>query len=150
MIERQVGIHLLQAPILGLELLEPSQIRRFQAAVLRAPLVERGIADTELPADILHCDALFGPPMICSSLYLLLRMMTSWSGPPSCRNSSYARADFKGRGQADPNADYARREKDNADSNGEFSFHAANIPESSAYAPITCTFTRYLSEAHYA
>src|SRR6056297_2347396 len=39
--------------------------------------------------------------------------------------------------QADPNADYARRDKDNADSNGEFSFHVANIPERSAYAPIT-------------
>src|SRR6056297_2288406 len=45
------------------------------------------------------CSARFRAPMICSSLYLLLRMMTSWSRPPSCRNSSYPWSDFKGGGQ---------------------------------------------------
>src|SRR6056297_3410260 len=100
-----------------------------------------------LPDDVTRTITSRSPPP-CMNQDLTPRI--SWSRPPSCRNSSYARADFKGRGQANPNADYARREKDNADSNGEFSFHAANIPESSAYAPITCTFTRYLSEAHYA
>src|SRR6056297_2990138 len=56
----------------------------------------RQISLTETP-----CSARFRAPMICSSLYLLLRMMTSWSGPPSCRNSSYPWSDFKGGGQPD-------------------------------------------------
>src|SRR6056297_3414700 len=47
------------------------------------------------------CSARFRAPMICSSLYLLLRMMTSWSRPPSCRNSSYPWSDFKGGGHVD-------------------------------------------------
>src|SRR6056297_3274098 len=48
------------------------------------------------------CSARFRAPTICSSLYLLLRMMTSWSRPPSCRNSSYPWSDFKGGGHDDP------------------------------------------------
>src|SRR6056297_879539 len=60
-IQRQISVHLLQAPILGLELLESAQVRRFQPAVLRPPLVERRVTDAQLSANVLHRDTLLGP-----------------------------------------------------------------------------------------
>ena len=43
--------------------------------------------------------ARFSAPMIWCSLNLLLRMMTSRSGPPSCRNSSFEWTHYWGSGQ---------------------------------------------------
>jgi len=60
-IQRQVGIHLLEAAILCLQLLEPAQIRSLQAAVLRPLLVERGVADAQLAVNVLHRHTLLGP-----------------------------------------------------------------------------------------
>ena len=46
------GVHLLQAPVLVLQLLQAGHQRSIHAAVLGAPLVERGTADAMLAAQI--------------------------------------------------------------------------------------------------
>ena len=45
MIQQQVAIHLLQAPVFGLQVLEPFEVGRLQPAVLGSPLIEGGAAD---------------------------------------------------------------------------------------------------------
>jgi hypothetical protein len=50
--ELRVGVHLLQAPILILQLLELGHHRGIHAAELAAPLVERCRADAVLPAEV--------------------------------------------------------------------------------------------------
>ena len=60
MIQRQIGIHLLQAPVLILELLEPGHQRGSHSAELRASLVERRAADAVLPAQLMDRDARLG------------------------------------------------------------------------------------------
>src|SRR5690606_6482755 len=50
--ELGVGVHLLQAPVLVLQLLELGHHRRIHATELAAPLVERRRADAVLPAQL--------------------------------------------------------------------------------------------------
>ena len=51
-----LGIHLLQAPVLVLELLEPLHHRGVHAAKPRAPLIERRTADAVLAAEVRDLD----------------------------------------------------------------------------------------------
>lgn len=60
MLQGHVGIHLLQPVVLGLQLLQALQIRGFEPAILRLPLIEAGRADAMLPAKILHLTAVLG------------------------------------------------------------------------------------------
>src|SRR5439155_17725617 len=53
-VQRLVGHHLLQPPVLILQLPQPSRFTDFQPAVLRLPAVVRLIADLVLPADLPH------------------------------------------------------------------------------------------------
>ena len=50
--EGEVGVHPLQAGVLRLELLDPLELADGEAAVLRLPIVERGIADAEFSAEL--------------------------------------------------------------------------------------------------
>ena len=50
--ERKLGVHLLQARVLGLELFEPPQVARGEAAVLGLPVVEGRLADAEFAAEV--------------------------------------------------------------------------------------------------
>ena len=52
-VEHLFSQHLLQLCILGFERLQPPGLRHFHAAILRAPSVERAIADAVLPAELL-------------------------------------------------------------------------------------------------
>src|SRR5690606_29325427 len=52
-VQRQLGVHALEAAVLGLQLLDPLQVRGVHAAVLRLPLVVRRRADPGLPAQVL-------------------------------------------------------------------------------------------------
>ena len=61
-VERQLGIYPLELGVFGLELLDPSQLGRLQAAVLALPLVVRRCANADLTAKIFDghaCVALF-------------------------------------------------------------------------------------------
>src|SRR5690606_10054377 len=50
---RQLRVHPLEPGVLGFQILDPTQLRGLQAAVLRLPLVVRRHADAGLPADVL-------------------------------------------------------------------------------------------------
>src|SRR5690606_8470474 len=52
-VERHLCVHPLEPGVLGFQLLDPLQVRRLHAAVLRLPLVVRRRADAGLPADVL-------------------------------------------------------------------------------------------------
>src|SRR5690606_34844083 len=52
-VQRQLGVHALEAAVLGLQFLDPLQVRGVHAAVLRLPLVVRRRADPGLPAQVL-------------------------------------------------------------------------------------------------
>jgi hypothetical protein len=58
--ETLFGIHLLEAPVFLLQLLHACHQRRIHAAEPGAPLVERGIADAVLAAQLRHRAAGFG------------------------------------------------------------------------------------------
>lgn len=59
-LEALLGIHLLEAPVLVLELLHARHERRVHAAELGPPLVERGVADAVLAAQLRDRAAAFG------------------------------------------------------------------------------------------
>jgi hypothetical protein len=59
-LEPLLGIHLLQAPVLVLEFLHAGHQGSVHATVLGAPLVERGIADAMLAAQLGNRTAGFG------------------------------------------------------------------------------------------
>ena len=104
MIQRQIGIRLLQALVLGFQVFEPLQIGDLQAAVLGAPLVEGGVADSEFAADVLDCHTLFGALQGANDLLfaeLALAQDDLRIGTSSCLNSSYVWTQFKGSGQVD-------------------------------------------------
>ena len=50
--ERELGIHLLKPCILLLKLLDALKLAHREPAVFGLPIVERGIADLELPAEV--------------------------------------------------------------------------------------------------
>src|SRR5512138_2052898 len=52
-VQRQLGVHALEAAVLGLQLLDPLQVRGVHAAVFRLPLVVRRRANAGLPAQVL-------------------------------------------------------------------------------------------------
>ena len=52
LVERQVGHQALQAPVLLLQLPHPAQLAHAQMRELLLPLIERRLADPQLPADI--------------------------------------------------------------------------------------------------
>src|SRR5690606_793483 len=56
-VERHLRVHALESGVLGLQLLDPLQVRCLHAAVLGLPLVVRGRTDAGLPADVLDRDA---------------------------------------------------------------------------------------------
>jgi hypothetical protein len=58
--EALLGIHLLEAPVLILQLLHASHQGRVHAAVFGTPLVESGVADSVLPAQLGNGAAGFG------------------------------------------------------------------------------------------
>src|SRR5690606_19049668 len=51
-VQREIGYELLQLSVLFLELLQFTQLRDTQAAVLLLPAVERGLGDLQLAADL--------------------------------------------------------------------------------------------------
>src|SRR5262245_14590063 len=55
--ERQLRVHLLQLRVLAFQLLQPTQLRGVQAAVLRFPVVERRLADAEFANELRDLDA---------------------------------------------------------------------------------------------
>src|SRR6218665_270864 len=57
LVQAQVGHDLLELAILLFKLAQASKVRRPHAGVLLTPLVERGIADAHLAADLLDADA---------------------------------------------------------------------------------------------
>ena len=56
-LQREIGIHPFELRQCPLDLFETLQVRRFQPAVFRLPVVIRGIADTMLSAEIFDFDA---------------------------------------------------------------------------------------------
>jgi hypothetical protein len=55
--EGQLGVHLLQLAVLGLELFQSPKLRYVQTAVLRLPVVERRLADAVLSDKLRHLHA---------------------------------------------------------------------------------------------
>ena len=58
MLQRHVGVRLLQPIVLGLQVLQALQVRCLEAAILRLPLIETGRADAVLPTKILNLTAI--------------------------------------------------------------------------------------------
>ena len=60
LVEREIGDELLQFAVLGLELPKAAQLRGADPAVLLLPVVERGLTDAHLAADLFDLRACLG------------------------------------------------------------------------------------------
>ena len=58
-VEAEVGVHLLQAAIFFLQLLQPLQVRCFHSAVLGSSLVKQSCADSQITIDLFNGDSRF-------------------------------------------------------------------------------------------
>jgi hypothetical protein len=97
----QVGNQPLQLAVLLFQLPQAPQFRWAQPTILLLPIVERRIADTQLPADLFNRRAKLS--LLQRKRYLLfgklasLHVMTPFSqGKKSCRNSTFKRYDLLG------------------------------------------------------
>ena len=66
----QIGVHLLKTPILLLQFLGSPYVGRFHAAILEFPLVAGGVAETVLPANLIHHPTRFHFPQNPDDLVL--------------------------------------------------------------------------------